>query len=162
MTAVRLYRGGITSGATATKVRLYRGGLSTAAVATGTTKLRYYRAGIASLGVPQGPIVSSGSPQTVESGSPFTLVATASDPDGVIASRRWTLAGVPVGASELLTVIAPVTTTDQVFTYTYTATDNDGISTSAVTPVTVRRASIVLKKTDGTFAGLVARRKVAP
>lgn len=154
MTTIRLYRAGLSSGQT--KVRLFREGLLSSS--SSVTKVRYYRSGLASGSSNVAPSVDAGAAQTVESGAVVTLRGAASDIDGVVASRTWSLNGTVKSTSETFTLVAPVVASDTVLNYVYAATDDGGVTSTATTQITVRRAPLIIKNSDGSFSGLVARR----
>ncbi|MBL0210708.1 MAG: hypothetical protein IPQ13_07325 [Holophagaceae bacterium] len=79
------------------------------------------------------PTVIAGLDQSVVEGAAVTLSATASDPDGTIASYQWAQTGGPsVSLSGSTTAqasfIAPQVTTATTLTFTITVTDNRGAS----------------------------------
>ena len=74
---------------------------------------------------------------------PVTLIGSASDADGVIASYSWTLVSAPAGASG--TFGSPSSATTQftpnlvgVYTVRLTVTDDDGLTATCTTTVTAR------------------------
>ncbi|MFY0575473.1 PKD domain-containing protein [Cystobacter fuscus] len=94
----------------------------------------------------QPPVVSAGTAQTVNEQTLVTLAGAASDADGTIASVQWTQTAGPSVAltnANLLTAhfMAPAVSTDTVLTFTLTATDNLGVSSSATTHVTAHNVN---------------------
>jgi hypothetical protein len=93
----------------------------------------------------QPPTVNAGADQTgLEPGLPFTLTATASDPDGTVTSIVWAQTGgspaVPVtatGTTGQVTGVAPATTGGATLTFTATATDNGGATATDTVTVSV-------------------------
>lgn len=158
-TRVRMFRSGLTSDATATKVRNYRFGITSEAGAAGATKIRLYRSGLASYGVNQGPIVTVGQPQTVEAGGDYTLLGTDNDIDGVVVSRSWSLSGTTLGTTAVLNLKAPIFMSDTVINPVYSVTDDDGVTSTAQTVVTVQRSTQWKKNPDNSFTPYAIRRK---
>lgn len=86
----------------------------------------------------QAPDVDAGADQTLgdNDGTNFetaTLVGLANDNDGTIDSVAWTLDGTDLGSTLALTTSLPV----GVHTLTFTATDNEGLSSSDTVEVTI-------------------------
>lgn len=82
----------------------------------------------------QSPTVSAGHDIQVEEGMPVTLQATASDPDGQIASYTWSqVSGQAVSLTTTnnatLTFTAPSLTEPSTLTFSVTVADNDGAET---------------------------------
>jgi hypothetical protein len=98
------------------------------------------------------PTVSAPAPQTVISGTPVTLTATCTDPQGLACTFSWlqTAPAAPIvinpnpftGATISFTLTLPVgTTTSTVISFTVTATNSAGVSSApALTSVTVNPA----------------------
>lgn len=93
----------------------------------------------------QPPIVSAGANQTITlPTSQVTVTATASDPDGTIASYLWTKISGPAGgtitsASSASTTITGYTNAGT-YIYQVLVTDNGGLTASATTQITVNAA----------------------
>lgn len=87
------------------------------------------------------PVVDAGPDLNVEAGDTWSITAPDSDPDGTIVTRSWTLAGSPVSTDATVSGTAPISLTDTVQTYTYTATDNQGSTTSDTVTVTLLAAT---------------------
>lgn len=96
------------------------------------------------------PTVSAGTNQSVAVGATVTLSSTATDSDGAIASRQWTVDGYPAGttaptitnatsASASFTAAAP-----GVYVLRHTATDNGGASASSTVKVFVPVSSVTV------------------
>lgn len=109
------------------------------------------------------PNVSAGADQSVNSGDTVTLTATASDPDGTIASRAWSCTSFPSGGSaptltgastSTATFTAPSTPGQYVFQFT--ATDNGGASSSSSMTVTVKAPATAPTVNATLSSGLVA------
>lgn len=99
------------------------------------------------------PVINVGQAQVVVSGTTVLLDASgSSDPDGTITSYSWAQTGgqalslANATASEA-SFVAPDVSSDTVFTFQLTVTDNGGASVGVVTQVTVRPAG------DGTGGG---------
>ena len=87
------------------------------------------------------PIVNIGDDISVEEQTTVTLTASASD-DGTVTGVLWQQTagiGVELGdtQTESLTFTAPTVVQEQVLTFSFTAADNDGYSTTASVNVTV-------------------------
>jgi hypothetical protein len=91
---------------------------------------------------------ASASPNTsVEPWSTVTLTGTDADSDGTIATRAWTQTGgtsagtITAASTATATVTAPGTLAGDTLTFTYTVTDNGGLTASATTTVAVLPAT---------------------
>lgn len=109
------------------------------------------------------PTVSVGADFTVNSDTNdhFALTATASDPDGTIASYLWEdITGTPVtlpGTTATITVLVTKPNAGEVRTYRCTVTDNDGLTANdsvavTITATTPSSSSITRVGTDNTCA----------
>jgi hypothetical protein len=93
------------------------------------------------------PTVNAGADQTaVEPWSTVTLTGTASDPDGTIVAKGWTqTGGTPTvtltGDSTTVSFEAPATTAGTTLTFTYSATDNAGATSTDSVTVAVLQAT---------------------
>jgi hypothetical protein len=101
------------------------------------------------------PTVRCPSPVTTRPLVPVTLTATASDPDGVIASYGWTLVSAPAGASGTFSM--PTSASTQftpnlvgVYTVQVTVRDDHGLSASCTTTVTATGDGIRVELTWNT------------
>lgn len=91
------------------------------------------------------PTAGAGTDQVVDSGDPVTLTGSDSDTDGTIASRLWTqLTGTTVTLSGDTTATATFTAptlpsggSDEVLTFQYEVTDDDGATDADTVQVTV-------------------------
>jgi hypothetical protein len=101
-------------------------------------------------GANQPPIVEAGNPQTITlPTSQVTLIATASDPDGSIASVLWT----KVSGPDTFTIATPTQLStnitgliEGVYVFGFAATDDDGLSSSDTVAVTVNSGAVQLAK----------------
>jgi ribosomal protein L14 len=90
----------------------------------------------------QAPVANAGAAQTVFSGQSVTLAGSGTDSDGTIASYAWTqIAGPAVTLTHANTATAsftaPNVSTQTIFGFQLTVTDNDGGTGSATVSVTV-------------------------
>ncbi|MFL5358742.1 PKD domain-containing protein [Archangium sp.] len=88
------------------------------------------------------PTVDAGANQSVLSGTPVTLVGSATDPDGTVVAFLWTqMAGPPVTLLDASTATArftaPAVSANTVLTFQLTATDDQGASASDPVSITV-------------------------
>lgn len=96
--------------------------------------------------VNQFPSVNAGTGQTVNENTDVSLLGTASDSDGTIASYKWIQAS---GASVILNDInsvstsftSPEVTSSQVLTFNLTVTDNKGATKTDTTSITVNNVN---------------------
>lgn len=96
------------------------------------------------------PTVSAGANQSVAAGSTVNLTSTATDSDGAIASRQWTVDGYPAGTTA--PTITNATSAQASFTAAaagvyvlrHTATDNGGASASSTMKVFVPTSSVTV------------------
>lgn len=103
--------------------------------ATITSALTTYEASLRDPAPPpnQGPTVTIAGPATATVGDTVAYTATATDPDGTIATYEWAVGGLPVpGSTPSIMFTAAVTTT-----VTCRVTDNAGAPSSATLAVTV-------------------------
>ncbi|MFA7170210.1 MAG: PKD domain-containing protein, partial [Candidatus Paceibacterota bacterium] len=91
-----------------------------------------------------GPVVSAGSNKTVSSGKTVTLDGTASHPNGLVMTYKWTCTGGSLSSSTILkpTYTAPSVTTSRSYTCTLTATDSNGKSASSTVTITVNPVAV--------------------
>lgn len=119
---------------------------------------RVHRASMVTYAQNRAPVVSiDKTTLTVDSGEDFRLTGYDADLDGTIVSRVWRIGAVQVGADAILNTRAVPVVQDTTVTYTYTATDNLGASTSVSAVVTVLRAYWSTTDGNGDRHGLVAR-----
>lgn len=100
----------------------------------------------ASVPVDQAPVVNAGTNQTITlPTSTVSLSGTATDADGTIATYSWTKASGPaIGAMSTPSAVNTNVTglLQGVYVFTLTATDNQGVKTSANVQVTVNAAVV--------------------
>ncbi|HEX5204919.1 MAG TPA: PKD domain-containing protein, partial [Actinoplanes sp.] len=92
------------------------------------------------------PTVAAGTDITVNAGASVSLVATASDSDGSIASYNWTQsAGNPVtltgNTTSTARFTAPSASTQSTYSFQVSVTDSDGAAATDTVTVTVRAAT---------------------
>ncbi len=80
------------------------------------------------------PVANAGSDKSIQVHTPVTITGTASDPDGIIASKKWTKNGKTISTSLQFRYTPIAVGTD---TLTLTVTDNDGAAASDSMKVTV-------------------------
>jgi hypothetical protein len=99
----------------------------------------------ASVAVTNGlPVVSAGGPYTGNEGAVIAIAATASDPDGTIASTTWSVSpacSIANASAASTTVTCP---DNGSYTLTMTARDNDGATSAANASLTVKNVAPVI------------------
>lgn len=102
---------------------------------------------------------------TPDGGQAITLTATVSDSDGTIASEGWSHnapAGTVSTSGRTLTFTAPYGRNPGSYTFTYSATDNNGATSTGQATVTVARWLTWTKMSDGTVRAVSRKRPAAP
>lgn len=96
------------------------------------------------------PTVSAGANQSVPAGATVTLTGTATDTDGAIASRKWTIDGFPAGSTAPTVTNSTsasatfVASAPGVYVARFTATDNAGASATSTVKVFVPTSTVTV------------------
>lgn len=105
-----------------------------------TTAKSYF---IAAPSTGSAPSASAGADISIESGDTFTLTGTYTDSDSNVMSQTWARSGGITTSGKTRTEIAPIVLNDTALVYTYTVTDNDGLTSSDSLTVVVRKSLLI-------------------
>ncbi|MGL1956787.1 MAG: S8 family serine peptidase [Colwellia sp.] len=96
----------------------------------------------------QSPTVNAGNNQTVNENTQVSLLGSASDSDGTIASYSWAQVGntgITLNSTDSASTsfMAPEVSSNQILTFTLTVTDNEGATKTDTTTVNVNNVNIL-------------------